>query len=133
MLIINGETQLPPESSVVSKGIACRRRLPSWMLLSGRGSSGHLHGSPPAHIRESRRFLQAEIDLASTMVGITSTTQNEDHRLRLLEAIQTAVNTVRYFERQIENAAVRERLLAAAAEPARRGLGRDVTNLYERN
>ena len=46
-------------------------------------------------------FLQAEVDLASTMVGIVNTTQNEDHRLRLLEAIQTAVNTVRYFERRI--------------------------------
>ena len=78
----------------------------------------------PAHLTELHQrtqenlvaFLQAEVDLASAMVGIMNTTKNEDHRQRLLEAIQTTVNTVRYFEHRIENAAVRERLLATAAE-----------------
>lgn len=50
------------------------------------------------------------------MVQIMNTTRNEDHRRRLVDTIQTAVNTVRYFERRIEAAAERKRLLASAAD-----------------
>ena len=45
-----------------------------------------------------------------------NTTNNDDHRQRLVESIKTAVNTIRHVERRIDNAAVRENLLAAAAE-----------------
>ena len=46
-------------------------------------------------------FLKAEIDLATTMLDIAKTTNDDAHRTRLLESIQGAIDTVRYFEKQI--------------------------------
>ena len=48
-------------------------------------------------------FLKTELDLASTMLKISKTTRNQDHRKRLVQNIQTAVDTVHHFEGRIKD------------------------------
>jgi len=61
-------------------------------------------------------FLEVEIDLASTMLGIAKTTKNADRRTRLFSSVRMAVETIRHFEPRIADKNQRRELLARAAE-----------------
>ena len=46
-------------------------------------------------------FLRTEIDLAWTMLKVMNITKDEEHKARIVTAIQTAIDTVHHFEKRI--------------------------------
>ena len=60
-------------------------------------------------------FLRTEIDLAWTMLKVMNSTKDEEHKARIVTAIQTAIDTVRHFEKRITDRDVQSELHQAVS------------------
>jgi hypothetical protein len=59
-------------------------------------------------------FLRAEMELAFTFCGMARSTEDLDHRARLLVNAQKALDAIRHFEERIADPSIREELLRQA-------------------
>ena len=59
-------------------------------------------------------FLEAEIDLADTMLKVMNTTRSEGHRVQLAKNIQAVIDTVHHFEGRVSDGEIRDNLHASA-------------------
>jgi hypothetical protein len=55
-------------------------------------------------------FLQLELDLGRTMIGLAKTTRSTDYRRRLLDKVRLIIKTIRHFERRINDRDLRSRI-----------------------